>query len=181
MLQLVDLTQVTDIVTGVNATNRNPAQAGNATTSNVGTINSSSKATAATMGFQSPSATAMPPWSFREAPFLPNQSATVVTRATEEEKPLTFLLMGGPDSVLATLSCQNQVQYSEWADGLSMLLDKSITTPDTAEFIHSLTDMGLKFALLDFHAEPCASNCIGLDVQLPDILPDSNYYYTIDT
>ncbi|KAG0172834.1 hypothetical protein DFQ28_009796 [Apophysomyces sp. BC1034] len=49
---------------------------------------------------------------------------------------------------LAEFICSSSAQASEWKDGLSMLLDKGITSKDTAEYLHALTEIGVKVKLL---------------------------------
>ncbi|ORY93812.1 ELMO/CED-12 family-domain-containing protein [Syncephalastrum racemosum] len=48
----------------------------------------------------------------------------------------------------AEFICSSSEQASEWKDGLSMLLDKGITSKDTAEYLHSLTEIGVRVKLL---------------------------------
>ncbi|KAI8853219.1 hypothetical protein BC829DRAFT_414020 [Chytridium lagenaria] len=60
---------------------------------------------------------------------------------------------------LADFVCSSPVQYAEWTDGFNMLLDKNIANRETAEYIHQLTEVGVKLALLDLTGE-------GVDVPL---------------
>ncbi|KAJ3219608.1 hypothetical protein HDU67_000096 [Dinochytrium kinnereticum] len=64
---------------------------------------------------------------------------------------------------LADFVCSSPVQYSEWTDGFNMLLDKNIANRETAEYIHQLTEVGVKLALLDLTGE-------GVDI--PQFAPD---------
>ncbi|KAJ3117603.1 hypothetical protein HDU96_006201 [Phlyctochytrium bullatum] len=76
---------------------------------------------------------------------------------------------------LADFVCSSAVQYSEWTDGFNMLLDKNIANRETAEYIHQLTEVGVKLALLDLTGE-------GIDIpaftpELPELPNVWTYYY----
>lgn len=61
---------------------------------------------------------------------------------------LSFALFSEDHVPLAEFICTSSAQASEWKDGFSMLLDKGITSKDTAEYLHSLTEIGVKVKLL---------------------------------
>ncbi|CDH48520.1 related to engulfment and cell motility gene 1protein [Lichtheimia corymbifera JMRC:FSU:9682] len=61
---------------------------------------------------------------------------------------LSFALFSEDHIPLAEFICTSSAQASEWKDGFSMLLDKGITSKDTAEYLHSLTEIGVKVKLL---------------------------------
>ncbi|KPV74203.1 uncharacterized protein RHOBADRAFT_54055 [Rhodotorula graminis WP1] len=66
---------------------------------------------------------------------------------------LSFTLVGahGP---LATLAASSPSLYSEWLDGLSLLLPNgAISTPDTAAYVQALTEIAVKVKLLDLSGE----------------------------
>lgn len=60
----------------------------------------------------------------------------------------SFVLLAAPKTVIAEFKCSTAALLSEWTDGFSLLLDKGITSKDTAEYIHSLTEIGVKVKLL---------------------------------
>ncbi|KAL0073937.1 ELMO/CED-12 family-domain-containing protein [Phycomyces blakesleeanus] len=62
--------------------------------------------------------------------------------------PLSFGLFSDNNLLLAEFLCGSTAQVSEWKDGFSMLLDKGITSKDTAAYLHSLTEIGVKVKLL---------------------------------
>lgn len=66
----------------------------------------------------------------------------------ETTASLSFALYSSNNVPLAEFICSSSAQASEWKDGFSMLLDKGITSKDTAEYLHSLTEIGVKVKLL---------------------------------
>ncbi|CAG8487653.1 7139_t:CDS:10 [Funneliformis mosseae] len=78
-------------------------------------------------------------------------STNIVTSMPLQD--LSFSLMSGPDTILADFIATDFLQYSEWTDGFNMLFDKNIGSKDTAEFIHVLTEIGVKVKLLDLSGE----------------------------
>ncbi|CAG8542930.1 301_t:CDS:2 [Acaulospora colombiana] len=97
-------------------------------------------------------------------------------RSFNNPNDLTFSLMSGPDTSLADFLASDFVQFSEWTDGLNMLFDKNIGSKDTAEFIHVLTEIGVKVKLLDLSGERVE---IPQDVEVPNKLPviGNGFYY----
>ncbi|KAI8342715.1 ELMO/CED-12 family-domain-containing protein [Chlamydoabsidia padenii] len=61
---------------------------------------------------------------------------------------LAFGLYNDSNVPLAEFICATSEQASEWKDGFSMLMDKGITSKETAEYLHSLTEIGVKVKLL---------------------------------
>lgn len=58
------------------------------------------------------------------------------------------------DSTIAEFIAPDQTTYTEWLDGLNLLLpDGFISTKETADFIQVLTDVGVKIKLLDLTGE----------------------------
>ncbi|KAG9291106.1 hypothetical protein G9A89_012978 [Geosiphon pyriformis] len=90
------------------------------------------------------------------------------TKSNTGSQDLTFSLMSGAETSLADFVAPNHTQYSEWTDGFNMLFDKNIGSKDTAEYIHVLTEIGVKVKLLDLSGE-CVE--IPQTVQVPSELP----------
>ncbi|ORY63657.1 ELMO/CED-12 family-domain-containing protein [Leucosporidium creatinivorum] len=66
---------------------------------------------------------------------------------------LTFSLLSA-DGLLCSLTAPSPDVYSEWIDGLSLLrTDGNICTKETADYVHALTEIGLKVKLLDITGE----------------------------
>ncbi|RUP13799.1 ELMO/CED-12 family-domain-containing protein [Jimgerdemannia flammicorona] len=61
--------------------------------------------------------------------------------------PLSFALISG-NTVLVQFTCLTSTQYAEWTDGFNLLLDRTIANKDTAEYVHTLTEFGVKIKLL---------------------------------
>ncbi|CAO3600178.1 unnamed protein product [Absidia cylindrospora] len=61
---------------------------------------------------------------------------------------LGFGLYDEKHTLMAEFVCSTSEQASEWKDGFSMLMDKGITSKETAEYLHSLTEIGVKVKLL---------------------------------
>src|SRR5689334_20532604 len=80
-------------------------------------------------------------------------SSNVITTNNISSQDLSFSLMSGPDTLLAEFIATSYIQYSEWTDGFNMSFDKNIGSKDTAEFIHILTEIGVKVKLLDLSGE----------------------------
>lgn len=58
------------------------------------------------------------------------------------------------DAVLADMVAPDASTLSEWIDGLNLLLpDGFIATKETAEYVQTLTDIGVKVRLLDLTGE----------------------------
>ena len=87
--------------------------------------------------------------------------------------------MSGPDTILTDFIARDYTQYSEWTDGLNMLFDKNIGSKDTAEYIHILTEIGVKVKLLDLSGEKVE---IPQNIEVPSKLPiietgGTGFYY----
>ncbi|OZJ05804.1 hypothetical protein BZG36_00871 [Bifiguratus adelaidae] len=68
-----------------------------------------------------------------------------------------------------TFHCTSHAQFSEWTDGLNLLLDRPITNKVTAEYINTLTEIGVKIKLLSIggdHMEVPTSS-----LEIPSIPP----------
>jgi engulfment/cell motility protein 1 len=70
------------------------------------------------------------------------------TYDTSSGASLAFALYNDSYTPLAEFICATSEQASEWKDGFSMLMDKGITSKETAEYLHSLTEIGVKVKLL---------------------------------
>ncbi|KAI9016397.1 ELMO/CED-12 family-domain-containing protein [Phycomyces nitens] len=68
--------------------------------------------------------------------------------STMGSSSISFGLYSDNGLILAEFLCVSAAQVSEWKDGFSMLLDKGITSKDTAAYLHSLTEIGVKVKLL---------------------------------
>jgi len=90
------------------------------------------------------------------------------TKAQRSSQDLSFSLTSGPDTSLADFVASDPMQYSEWTDGFNMLFDKNIRSNDTAEYIHVLTEIGVKVKLLDLSGERVE---IPQSVDVPSELP----------
>lgn len=75
--------------------------------------------------------------------------------------PLSFSLLSTRGGSLADLVAENTTVFSDWIDGFNMLQGDHFTTKETAEFVQSLTEIGLKIKLLDLSGEK---------VDIPDAL-----------
>lgn len=75
--------------------------------------------------------------------------------------PLSFSLLSTRGGSLADLVAENSTVFSDWIDGFNMLQGDHFTTKETAEFVQSLTEIGLKIKLLDLSGEK---------VDIPDAL-----------
>lgn len=79
-----------------------------------------------------------------------------VTDVVASSGETTFTLLRSQDTSICTLTAQTPSQYSEWIDGLSMLLggeSATVHTQETAEYIQALTDIAVRVKLLDLTGE----------------------------
>lgn len=66
---------------------------------------------------------------------------------------LSILLLR-QDTPVAELIAPETVLFSEWLDGLNLLMpDGYISTKETADYVQILTDIGVKIKLLDLSGE----------------------------
>ncbi|GAA5914628.1 hypothetical protein JCM6882_001221 [Rhodosporidiobolus microsporus] len=87
------------------------------------------------------------------------------------------------DGPLITLLAPSQHTYSEWVDGLSLLLPSShgtggIATQETADYVQQLTDIGVKVKLLDLSGERVEVPKGGVEVRG---VPRSTEFFYSDT
>lgn len=75
-------------------------------------------------------------------------NSSAVPSLSEATPGLSFALVGENGAALAEFVCSSSAQASEWRDGFSLLLDKGISSKETAEYLHSLTEIGVKVKLL---------------------------------
>ncbi|GBB84708.1 hypothetical protein RclHR1_01130004 [Rhizophagus clarus] len=92
------------------------------------------------------------PWSPPKVNLRHLSTNTIMTN-NNLSQDLTFSLLSGPDTVLTGFIARDYTQYSEWTDRLNMLFDKNINSKDTVEYIHILTEIGVKVKLLDLSGE----------------------------
>jgi engulfment/cell motility protein 1 len=77
-----------------------------------------------------------------------NNTMAAAYHDTSSGASLAFALYNDSHTPLAEFICATSEQASEWKDGFSMLMDKGITSKETAEYLHSLTEIGVKVKLL---------------------------------
>lgn len=109
-------------------------------------------------------------------------------RAQDGNSQYSFSLLRSNGVSLADLTAVSSTQYSEWIDGLGMLLKGSgvdpeamkegadssangINTQETADFIRALTEVGLNIKLLDLTGEK---------VEIPDTVPPPSLPTSLD-
>ncbi|KAJ3264966.1 hypothetical protein HDU77_007055 [Chytriomyces hyalinus] len=80
-----------------------------------------------------------------------------------------------PES-LADFVCHTKREYSEWIDAFNMLLDKNISTQETATLILQLTDLELKVALLGITGSGLSVPSVAPELGDPPI-PSVPFYY----
>ncbi|ORX62215.1 hypothetical protein DM01DRAFT_1331671 [Hesseltinella vesiculosa] len=121
------------------------------------TIRKANNATISSMFPVPPSSTSLQmhhlePPSANANPLTPPLSATptdgLLLPPSSGQTVLSFGLYTANNKMLAEFRCRSSEQHSEWKDGFSMLLDKGITSKETAAYLHSLTEIGVKVKLL---------------------------------
>ncbi|KAI8381039.1 ELMO/CED-12 family-domain-containing protein [Radiomyces spectabilis] len=116
----------------------------------------------------------------------PNLSMNTLSPASAVHLPLTeshglaFALYSKDNTPLAEFHCSSTTQLSEWKDGFSMLLDKGITSKDTAEYLHSLTEIGVKVKLLQIAGDRVEIPHGTLDVPPVPFGLGTGFFYDID-
>ncbi|KAI9275674.1 ELMO/CED-12 family-domain-containing protein [Phascolomyces articulosus] len=113
-------------------------------------------------------------------PFSRKPSALNNALVTETTTSLSFALFADHNLPLAEFICSSSAQASEWKDGFSMLLDKGITSKDTAEYLHSLTEIGVKVKLLQIAGDRIEVPHGHIDVPPVPVGLGSGFYYTTD-
>ena len=106
--------------------------------------------------------------------------STLSNMITETTSSLSFALFADNNLPLAEFICSSSAQSSEWKDGFSMLLDKGITSKDTAEYLHSLTEIGVKVKLLQIAGDRIEVPHGQIDVPPVPAGLGSGFYYTTD-
>lgn len=82
---------------------------------------------------------------------LSTDASSLASAATQPS--YTFSLMNG-DHLIAELTAPDADTYSEWLDGLNLLRpDGYISTKETANLVHTLTQIGTQVKLLDLSGE----------------------------
>ncbi|KAI9494126.1 ELMO/CED-12 family-domain-containing protein [Zychaea mexicana] len=113
-------------------------------------------------------------------PFSRKPSNFNNTLLGESTSSLSFALFSDNNVPLAEFICSSSAQASEWKDGFSMLLDKGITSKDTAEYLHSLTEIGVKVKLLQIAGDRIEVPHGHIDVPPVPVGLGSGFYYTTD-
>ncbi|CEQ43109.1 SPOSA6832_05004, partial [Sporobolomyces salmonicolor] len=102
-------------------------------------------------------------------------SSGTATSLSPAPPPLSFALQSA-DGALAELVAPDQSTYSEWVDGLSLLrADGSIITTDTADYIQTLTDIGVKIKLLDLSGEKVE---IPTNLRVDSVPRSTDFFYS---
>lgn len=92
----------------------------------------------------------------------------------------TFVLLTSSKAVIAEFRCSSAALFSEWTDGFSLLLDKGITSKDTAEYIHSLTEIGVKVKLLQIAGDRVEVPHGGLEIPIVQNGLGEGFWYQDD-
>ncbi|KAI9183348.1 hypothetical protein H9P43_004265 [Blastocladiella emersonii ATCC 22665] len=191
LTERIELSAVTDVLTGLSspihaATSPGPTPVPGGA-SHVSSLSAQPLAPAFTVNLTSstsstnivPPPPPLPPGGVPPVPSATVQAPLVRTRlpsggSGSEVSTLCFSLMGGPDNGLLHLICTSATQFSEWTDGLNLLLSRGIVNKDTTEFIQSLTDITVRLRLLDVKAN-------GLElrdqIDVPPLPPNVNFFY----
>ncbi|KAG2176830.1 hypothetical protein INT44_007494 [Umbelopsis vinacea] len=106
----------------------------------------------------------------------PGPLSTSNPEATQQ----TFVLLTSSKAVIAEFRCSSSTLFSEWTDGFSLLLDKGITNKDTAEYIHSLTEIGVKVKLLQIAGDRVEVPHGGLEIPVVQNGLGEGYWYQDD-
>lgn len=142
----IDLALVTDVVTGHAATH---AMVGAPPPTGF----KRSVAPSPALSFPSPDMSGPPSTASSTLPVSLSSGTYAPSSAILSPATLSFSLMSGPDTSLADFVALNWTQFSEWTDGFNMLFDKNIASPQTAEYIHVLTEVSVRMNLLDLSGE----------------------------
>ncbi|KAF4610887.1 hypothetical protein D9613_007022 [Agrocybe pediades] len=91
---------------------------------------------------------APPPNVLREQSDIPPSSTLMPS-------PLSFSLLSAHEGSLADLIAPDQSRWADWTDGLNMLRRDGghVSSKETAGFVQTLTEIGLKIKLLDLSGE----------------------------
>ncbi|CAO3609669.1 unnamed protein product [Cunninghamella echinulata] len=92
---------------------------------------------------------------------------------------LSFALFNENNIPIVEFICATSEQASEWKDGFSMLLDKGITSKETAEYLHSLTEIGVKVKLLQIAGDRVEVPDKSLEIPPLPTGPNTRFYYDI--
>ncbi|KAI8093144.1 ELMO/CED-12 family-domain-containing protein [Halteromyces radiatus] len=131
-----------------------------------------------------PSSTPMSPTSpvgFGSHPFASSSSGSNYLQhdTASSTSALAFALYNENHTSLAEFICATSEQASEWKDGFSMLLDKGITSKETAEYLHSLTEIGVKVKLLQIAGDRVEVPHGSLEVPPIPYGSASRFYYDV--
>jgi len=85
----------------------------------------------------------------------PNVLNSDLPTAAPIASPLSFSLYSTRDGSLADQVATDPSRWADWTDGLNMLRRDGghVATPETAEFVNALTEIGLKIKLLNLSGE----------------------------
>lgn len=111
----------------------------------------------------------------------PQLSAGQINVTTNSETTQhSFVLLAAPKTVIAEFKCSTAALLSEWTDGFSLLLDKGITSKDTAAYIHSLTEIGVKVKLLQIAGDRVEVPHGGLEIPTVHAGLSEGFWYQDD-
>ncbi|KAJ3226478.1 hypothetical protein HK099_004788 [Clydaea vesicula] len=69
--------------------------------------------------------------------------------------------------ILSSFQCKSEEELSEWVDGFNFLLEKSVTTRHTVQYIQDLTDIAVRLSLLDLTGE--GTELPNLTLEVPEL------------
>jgi engulfment/cell motility protein 1 len=107
-------------------------------------------------------------------------SSSQLSPASLDTSQQSFVLLTSSKAVIAEFKCSSSALFSEWTDGFSLLLDKGITSKDTAEYIHSLTEIGVKVKLLQIAGDRVEVPHGGLEIPVVHNGLSEGYWYQED-
>jgi engulfment and cell motility protein 1 len=87
----------------------------------------------------------------------PNNQGDIPNNASLVPSPLSFSLISTHEGSLADQIAPDQARWADWIDALNMLRKDGghVASPQTADFIQALTEIGLKIKLLGWsYARP---------------------------
>lgn len=101
------------------------------------------------------------------------------TSSSSSSSALSFALFNENNIPIVEFICATSEQASEWKDGFSMLLDKGITSKETAEYLHSLTEIGVKVKLLQIAGDRVEVPDKSLEIPPLSTGSNAKFYYDI--
>ncbi|CAO3623991.1 unnamed protein product [Cunninghamella blakesleeana] len=108
-----------------------------------------------------------------------NDFNTTSSFSSSSSSALSFALFNENNIPIVEFICATSEQASEWKDGFSMLLDKGITSKETAEYLHSLTEIGVKVKLLQIAGDRVEVPDKSLEIPPLSTGSGARFYYDI--